>query len=47
VFTAWTTTLSLTRPELPALFVVDDAHLKAHRVIDGVPVIITATVHPF
>jgi hypothetical protein len=47
VFTAWTTTLSLTRPELPALFVVDDAHLQAHRVIDGVPVIITATVHPF
>lgn len=47
VFTAWTTILSLTQPDHPGPIPIDDVHLKAHRVIDGVPVILTATIHPF
>jgi hypothetical protein len=44
-FTAWTTTLGLPPGPGPGRPGVNDVH--AYRFIDGVLVILTATIHPF
>jgi hypothetical protein len=44
-FTAWTTALGLNPGPGQSLPGVNDLH--AHRLIDGVLVILTATIHPF
>lgn len=46
-FTAWTTAIGLAHAHRPNYRVVTDEQITAHRVIDGVLVILTATIHPF
>lgn len=46
-FTAWTTVIGLTRIQRPTYRVIDDEKITAHRVIDDVLIIITASIHPF
>jgi hypothetical protein len=46
-FTAWTTTLGLAHGRDPGHGFLGASEIRAHRVIDGVLVILTATVHPF
>jgi hypothetical protein len=45
--TAWTTMLGLTHVQRPTYRVIDDEKITAYRTIDGVLVIITASIHPF
>jgi hypothetical protein len=46
-FTAWTSAMGLAQTRARSHRVVSEAQISAHRVIDGVLVILTATVHPF
>jgi hypothetical protein len=46
-FAAWTIVLGLAQAHTPSYRVVGEEQITAHRVIDDVLVILTATAHPF